>query len=334
MQSQIPLDSPEGPDNEQIPKRPRLTASQLQRKRELDREAQRVNRAKTKSRIAHLESLVGILQAPEAANTKTNELIAQVNIQKAQIDRLLDALSGISKIVSSTRDHDTVSHIESTLASVIPSDLPEQCLEESQYSLKEDSNAKLHAPYALSGSRLDTQTKADPREELSKFQTHDRRHISDTDSLHRESGTSTSPEDLNFVRSRQLPFGDGGRKTQIIRQAHQQTTGGRDRVSRIASDILQNSSLDGRLWYLAGTILSSILDPDQQLTPPQYGEDIAVRAVLRGWSSTASHYDLDAGWQWLRHLDEALYSSLGIPERLAILRIMRLQFLVFSLWNS
>ncbi|KAK5063079.1 hypothetical protein LTR84_005155 [Exophiala bonariae] len=328
MQAIPLLPGSEDPDPEEKPKKPRLTASQLQRKRELDRDAQRSNRARTKSRIAHLESLVSILQAPEATSDRTNELIAQVNNQKVQIDKLLDAISGISKIVSSTKDCETVLQTEGNSDYIVPSILPEQHLGEPQHPVIEDVVDKLERPHPLRVSSLDSQTLSSLREGLTGYRTHRGSHLSDGDSLHIGSGTSTSPEDLNHERIRQLTRGQRKRETQIIRQGPQRTAGGKDRVSQIASEILENCTLDGRLWYLAGTILQVILDkPDQHLTPSEYGEDIAVRAVLRGWASTASHYDLDAGWQWLRHLDEALYSSLGLPERLSILRMMRLQYL-------
>lgn len=331
MQPLRSLPTSEHPDHEHKPKKPRLTPSQLQRKRELDRDAQRSNRARTKSRIAHLESLVSILQAPEAANNRTTELLAQVNNQKAQIDKLLDALSGISKIINSTKDCGTVLQAEGASDHAITPVLLEQPLGEAHHPVNENLNDELERLHPQSVSSLEGQRPSNSREGLTDFETQYGSHISDADSLHVGSGTSTSPEDLNLESTYHLSRRDRKRETQIIRQHTQRTAVGKDRVNEIASQILQNCNLDGRLWYLAGTILQVILDkPDQQLTPPEYGEDIAVRAVLRGWASTASQYDLDAGWQWLRHLDEALYSSLGIPERLSILRTMRLQYLVFN----
>lgn len=332
MQSQLSTTSPEGSENRQRSKRPRLTASQLERKRELDRDAQRSIRAKTKSRIAHLENLVSILQAPEATNSKTSELIAQVSSQKQEIDKLHSALSGISRIVSSVGNCTTIPQIPSTLESIVSSDLLEQSRQEQPLFAADELSGGLPGPPPSEIPDCGNDIQAYLRDETSNLRPPYGRLISETTSLGTDNGSSSSPEDVHFEGSKQLIDGESRRTVQVFSRGNQQKNGSRNRVSQIAREILQNSSLDGRLWYLAGSILASILDtPDKQLTPSKYGEDIAVRAVLHGWSITATRYDLDAGWQWLRHLDEALYSSLGIPERLAILRIMRLQYLVFSL---
>jgi hypothetical protein len=99
------------------------------------------------------------------------------------------------------------------------------------------------------------------------------------------------------------------------------------KINTIAQQIIHDQALDGRLWYLAGSLLNYILNISAKYqTPLEFEEDIPIRAVLHGWSAVAERYYLDPGWLWLRHLDEALYSNLGIPERLAIMRMMRIQY--------
>jgi len=277
---------------------------------------------------------VTILQAGEAANSKTSELIAQVNSQKQEIDRLRDALSGISKIVNTVGNCTTSAQVQSALDNTVPSDGSEQSQQGQPVFAIDELSGTLREP--LPSNVLDGGNggRAYLREDTSNVRLRYGRLLSESESTSRgvDSGTSSSPEDIDSERSHQLIDTDRRRTAQVFGRGNQQGNRSRSCVSQIAREILQNSSLDGRLWYLAGSILASILEaPDQQLTPSKYGEDIAIRAVLHGWSSTASQYDLDSGWQWLRQLDEALYSSLGIPERLAILRIMRLQYLVFTL---
>ncbi|KPI36757.1 uncharacterized protein AB675_11814 [Cyphellophora attinorum] len=75
-------------------KRRRLTAEQLAHKRELDRRAQRNNREKTRSRIAHLESIVEALQ-----DRDHDKLVVQIDDQKTEIERLKGLLSGVANIV-------------------------------------------------------------------------------------------------------------------------------------------------------------------------------------------------------------------------------------------
>src|ERR1700761_688324 len=104
------------------PKRPKrtlkLTASQRERKRAIDREAQRSIRLKTKNYIAHLENLVRIMenggsatsnadgaQQPsgqpkdEQENERARALLAQLRQSEEEIRTLKEMLSGVQKLV-------------------------------------------------------------------------------------------------------------------------------------------------------------------------------------------------------------------------------------------
>lgn len=45
-------------------------------------------------------------------------------------------------------------------------------------------------------------------------------------------------------------------------------------------------------------------------------EDIAIRAVFRGWSSVAEKHPLDLGRQWLKEIDERIYFHRWAPFQL------------------
>lgn len=67
----------------------------------------------------------------------------------------------------------------------------------------------------------------------------------------------------------------------------------------------------------------------QQPSPPQIMEvDIAIRAVVDGWSNVKAMHSLDLGWLTLKECDQTLFCDCSPPTRLVILRAMRLYMLV------
>lgn len=100
-------------------------------------------------------------------------------------------------------------------------------------------------------------------------------------------------------------------------------------IAQLAESIAGDHHLDGRLWYLAGGLLSYILqaqDIDLPITTCN-DEDIAIRAVFEGWPAVEERYHLDSGWQWLKELDERIYHHLPPHNRLMHMRNTRLVFI-------
>ncbi|KPI35742.1 uncharacterized protein AB675_1292 [Cyphellophora attinorum] len=99
-------------------------------------------------------------------------------------------------------------------------------------------------------------------------------------------------------------------------------------IAQLASSIIKRKDLDGRYWFLAGTLLSHL-----RKTRGEYplstasDEDIVIRAIFEGWSAVIERYPLDRGFQWLKELDENIYFSGTAEGRLVHLRNSRLQFL-------
>lgn len=71
---------------------------QRERKRALDRKAQRASREKTRSHIAHLEKMVQIL-SDKNGSTATSELMEEMNRLHLEIDRLRKIIDSIKSVL-------------------------------------------------------------------------------------------------------------------------------------------------------------------------------------------------------------------------------------------
>ena len=84
------------------PRKPSLRSiddeKQRERKRALDRKAQRASREKTRSHIAHLEKMVQIL-SDKNGSTATSELMEEMTKLHAEIDRLRKIIDSIKSVL-------------------------------------------------------------------------------------------------------------------------------------------------------------------------------------------------------------------------------------------
>jgi hypothetical protein len=98
--------SPSGSSrNQQTSRRAqKLSDERLARKRELDRQAQRSARVKTKNHIAHLESRIEALTQVQG-NGDVRGLIEQIEEQRKEIEALKTTLKTIGKLVGNTGDN-------------------------------------------------------------------------------------------------------------------------------------------------------------------------------------------------------------------------------------
>lgn len=241
------------------------TATQLQRKRQLDRESQRVAREKTRNKITHLEALVKSFQDNE--DDRIKKLLKKIDEQQAEIQNLRDVLRGINRLIGS-------SHVAASVEPETPRD------------------EELHEPHIA--------------EEVSEI----------VELTVVQDKTACLPMDESIVLEDLIsPVPSPGQHSQSIAQ--------------LAASIAGDYQLEGRLWYLAGGILSYILqaqDVDLPVTTCN-DEDIAIRAVFEGWPAVEERYHLDSGWQWLKELDERIYHHLPPHNRLMHMRNTRLVFI-------
>ncbi|KIV91586.1 hypothetical protein PV10_06106 [Exophiala mesophila] len=327
--------SPSGDDLQTSkPKRPKLSKAQLERKRECDREAQRQIRLKTKNRIAHLEGLVRALQQGHSDQGRMNELVDRLNESQQEINRLREIIRGVNKLVEGV-------DLTSLLATKSDKD-SDQPKSDSHSGDRDDDDDMCHVklPDLPTTSKESSVQLENPFHDeqtmipVEQDQTHVRAYFDSPQANSTGNKSShSSPEQCALPDQVVVDTGNDA-SLPIIHEddfplvhSNQEQAEITQNINKIAVQIIQDRMLDGRLWYLAGSLLSFILTmPQHHQTPLEYEEDIPVRAVLHGWASVTARYYLDPGWLWLRHLDESLYSALGVPERLAIMRVMRMQY--------
>lgn len=295
------------------PKRQKLTDSQLERKRELDREAQRTIRERTKTHIAHLEGLVKQLQGEPGSEVQ--RLVAQLNESRTEINRLRDALGSIVKTANLVGDAST------STGDRIKEEFSPNSTDNSIGPISvQPSKQEICEPYHSSVAINNTFSPATgfypsphpPHRLCTMFPTIDQLLAANLRTAEHTEVISTEDE------SAPAPV------------APESDSNSHLSIAQMASSIVGKNKLEGKLWYLAGTLLSHILQTQESCTfvSFRHDEDIAIRAIFEGWSSVMERYPLDRGWQWLKELDERIYfRHLGSAERLMHLRNSRLQFL-------
>ncbi|KAF1815734.1 hypothetical protein P152DRAFT_194990 [Eremomyces bilateralis CBS 781.70] len=317
-----------------------------ERKRALDRDAQRNLREKTRNRIASLEALVQTLQDEKCGDKRIRELVAQLHEAQDEIQNLRDTLSSIEKLLTKSRsfNHQDDLEFEST-----PHGMEE--MEKKPVSVA-DSPAMLR-PNLSVGTGTESRVNLDYLDMstlLSKPQ-------QSPDQVDRPfEGLSTSQVPNTFQLE---PFGDFGRKTALYHQEvpdpldvdhrcgflsevaqavdldptsdqiplHTSSSVNlSDPIAQITNTILRKQ-IDGKLWYLANDCLQYILTrPTYALCSVDTDEDITIRAFLEGWSAVEQKYTLDGCWKWLKALDCHLFSHLGFADRASIIHGIRRSF--------
>ena len=283
-------------------RRHNLSNEKLERKRASDREAQRALREKTRSHVAHLESLVQSLQGEQ--DGRIERLIAQLDQQRQEISKLKAALTSISKIAEVAK---ATGGAESTETISMPQDEP-----------PDDAMNEPDPPDADQSQIMADFSKEDTQEDISDL-------LPPSDDL---SSALLLPEGFHSpnIQSSFMPIESSNEE--VDERSSEVEKPQSLSIAQMASSIVRKKDLDGRFWFLAGTLLTFILKNQQgHPTYTAYDEDIAIRAVFDGWSAVIERYPLDRGWQWLKELDENIYFHLSPQHRLMHLRNTRLQLL-------
>ena len=308
------------------PKRPKrtlkLTTSQRERKRAIDREAQRSIRLKTKNYIAHLENLVKIMEnggesAQQPSGTESTEdtsetagaLLSQLKRSEEEVQRLKGMMSPVQRLVGAG------------------------------FSLAEEASSKrLLFPEAYNIEH------AGPA--MMAFYGAAQDHLENSASVYSHSSDSSSPlVELGYQQSDQLRNASVGteRYTSTLSSAQhyllQQPDlyNGFGRLSVPAARPepptsepidFQKNKVEGDLFFLSDREVNRVLAGGHQSFANQpLDEDIIVRAVLYGWRDVQDQYLLDKGWQALRSIDQSSFHECGVVERMALLQMMRLKLL-------
>lgn len=244
-----------------MPKRTALTDEQIERRRSIDRTAQRNARAKTKARIRELEKLVDSLQTSQG-DERLQNVMTMLEQQQEEARKLKSTLDAVRKLVGG----------EITL--------PEDPLPDAG-SEREDVKGYGRPPSIGSEQTLNDTSMA----------------IAASASMPSLERSSTSPSSFSLPdRTRQqLGF-----------------------PKKLPTWQAVNNALE-----------KAVLSLQQETQVSQASDtDIAIRAVLEGWTAARASRSLDLGWLILKQIDQHVFCDTSPATRMAILRAMRLNMLV------
>jgi exonuclease VII small subunit len=244
-----------------MPKRTALTDEQIERRRSIDRTAQRNARAKTKARITELERLVDSLQTSQGDERLQNVML-MLEQQQEESRKLKATLDAVKKLVGGDAA------------------IPEEPMQAGSGTEREETKLFSGPPQSIGSA----ETLNDAPASI----------ISTSGSQGRGStspGTFTLPD-----RTRQaMGF-----------------------PKKLPTWEAVNNALEKAVLSLQREI---------HLSQPA-DTDIAIRAILDGWTAARATRSLDMGWLILKQIDQHVFCDTSPPTRMAILRAMRLNMLV------
>lgn len=294
-----------------------LATARKQKKRELDRKAQRVARERTKNRIAHLEGLVEHLQASNP-NAEVSDLTAALTRVTEERDALAGALRSIEHTVQTTAQ---LRGLSSSSSRVRPPFPPESPSVQAQFPLDVlppnlvSSQAYSHAPGSSS-------TTSPPHPHYLAGPTS---HLPAINPNRGQIQSSHAPDGADI-----LPFNHTcGQEWEDANSCDEAKSA--DVIVPTPEwpcDCMQ-MELDRQVkntWRAANTALgkSTRLSPSQLAIEDFTSHDTPVRVVLDGWDSVENAGKMSQSWRKLRTIDETCFASCGDTERLAILTTMHL----------
>lgn len=291
-------------------------SSRRMRKRELDRRCQRVARERTKNRIAYLEGLVDDFQKSDSSG---------------QVATLMKQLSEIA------RDRDTLAR---TLQSI-------------QNSIQAHQSLVLEKTTAIS-DKTSLDSPLQPNDTFESFDDEATVDPAITFPPHRgeDSQSPISPNDVKLPHKLDIP-----RNEPLLRQRHtlpmqiSNVTSFHPDESFISDDASENygvlrdpiiprpepgcecssntaagGELTINMWRFANEVLTvpAKSTADLEQIEDMMEEDAPVRALIDGWPAVEKFYGgvLPPTWTKLRQIDEVIFGTCNVRERLAIMRVM------------
>lgn len=277
------------------------------KKRELDRRAQRLARERNKTRIAQLEAMVQTLQQTDS-NTRTAELMGQMNQVAEERDNLLQILRGLNQQIGSHIKRFATAPSSFDLGVTGPGSLP--------VGLGETNDTDLEVRQALP---FDTSSVGD----LIGSWGSEWNLFGDLplDPTSQENPLITPGPSILHI-SPPLPSEDN-----LIKPLP--STPCPCTVSPPSPRGVFNT------WRAANKALSrpTKLTRDDIVKEDLTSEDTPVRVMLQGWDSVEREGRMTASWRKLREVDEACFRNCDRVERLACMRIMH-QLLTFHGWST
>lgn len=243
-----------------MPKRTALTDEQIERRRSIDRTAQRNARAKTKARIRELERLVDSLQTSQG-DERLQNVMNMLEQQQDEARKLKGTLDTVRKLVGGE-------------SITLPDD-----------------------PLPETGSEHD-ETKFFARPQS----------IGDNDTLIDSTVTVAVPPSAQ----------ERGSTSPSSYSLPDRTRQGLGFPKKLPTWQAVNNALEKAVLSLQ----------QESHVSPASDNDIAIRAVLEGWTAARASRSLDLGWLILKQIDQHVFCDTSPATRLAILRAMRLNMLV------
>lgn len=272
----------------------------LERKRQTDRESQRVVRERTKRYITYLENLVDTLQTSQQ-DERLQSMTLRCKVLYEENERLRNSIHSITRIIKGVEITDQV---ENNGIAAQPD----------QPTIQEQPDSAL----AMSESP--------PTAQLRHEQKPTQEALLAEESGSLKAGIISSEPNLRspLPASESIAFDTA---------ADQHMSG--VSPANEASDKSQTNSDYGIESSHVYVIVNNLLTKAESFTmpvavKPDQDTDIAIRAVALGWPLTAQRYELDPTWEVIRQIDQDIFFCCGPVERLGILRLMRWKLLQVS----
>jgi len=315
-QHQMPIspasDSPP-PANAQL--RAKAATSRQQKKRELDRRAQRLSRERTKARIAHLEQLV-----EEFRDKDTSGQVRVLTEQLQTVTKQRDALTGLLRTLqSSIKQHITPesdysvelspAHVSRETAASRGGNLDGTA---DIYSPCEDASSSLSAAPGGQGAAYANEPAIEALDEFHgrpAFPELMSEPVHDVPALMDDFFPDLSEQLIVPTPSFDDPIVPAATPACDCYHSHQLTA----------------PSWQLNLWRFANEVLTPQPQAGENNPLPDYEfeYDVPIRAIVEGWPAVEARLGtLPESWRKLRAVDQVLFNACGSVERLAILRMM------------
>ncbi|RBQ82403.1 hypothetical protein VDGD_09257 [Verticillium dahliae] len=331
---------------------PEVTARRL-KKRELDRKAQRMARERTKSRIAHLEELVGHLSHNDT-NAEVSHLMERLLQTTQERDKLVGVLASLGTTIRHHTDALTAAQAEGSSSAVVAamqalSDRSERNVDVKPFDQQAQAQAPPqvhnHGPLTTSYGHREPYAPTDP-------------HMQQHPSAPPPPAYGWGFENPDLHQQHQHAQNTAAMPTYSSQDFDKLPPGNPIAMPRSDSEFSSETNISGEhymvppstchpqcecltiieppsghpgsgrnTWRDANIALGKsvkLLEADAVEAEDRASQDTPVRAIVEGWDSVERAGLMTDSWRKLRVLDDICFSKCGAVERLAVLRMMHL----------
>jgi hypothetical protein len=291
-------------------------SSRRMRKRELDRRCQRVARERTKNRIAYLEGLVDDFRKSDSSG---------------QVTTLMNQLSDIAK------ERDTLAR---TLQGIQNSIQTHQSLIKGETRATSDKNSS-DSPTQSNDNfeRFDDETTVDPATDFSPHPGEKSPSPTNPIDMTLPHKYENTQNELLLMQRHELPLQIPNVDSFDPSEAFIDDDAAENHgilsdpiIPRIEEgcECSSNTAAGGErtinMWRFANEVLTepARTNADLERFEDVMEEDAPVRALIEGWPAVERIYGgvLPPTWRKLRKIDEVIFGTCNVRERLAVMRVM------------